>query len=494
MLGVSIVIVSLLWIITRHSTSAHVRQFLLLTASYVFYAMWAQRLLAVLIFSSLMNFALAGYLRRRPTARRVWLGVSANLALLSLFKYLPPLSAFASVRGAAPWLAQIVLPLGLSFWTFQAISHLLDIYHDEDATPSLLEFCLYMAFWPTVVAGPICRLPDMLPQFRKPLVASRDAIGRGVQGILTGLGMMALSQLLSSGIAPGQGVDGGFSVPAQRLGGFDVWCLASAYGFQLFFNFAGYSHIAIGTAELFDIRLPENFNRPYLSVTPSEFWTRWHMSLSYWIRDYLFFPLATMRASTLWRNLSLVLTMFLFGLWHRGSVLFGLWGIYHGMLLVAHRLIQPLLTRWNFDRYGRLLTPVSWLVTFLAVTLGWILFRAETSTQAFEMFHAIISPGRYHHPSLSPNFYYFTALTLAGYFTVVATAAALDRLTARFAVRDRDARAGFTARSLGGTAVMELVCDRWIWIGPVAAVLALYAACVIHFQGPVVGPMLYQVF
>ena len=159
--------------------------------------------------------------------------------------------------------------------------------------PSLLEFCLYMAFWPTVLSGPICRLPSMLPQFRQLSPFSWDDLSAGSLRFIQGVIMkFVLAQILVSGWLPGEGIAAGFDQMKGGWGGVDVWLLGIGFGFLLFFDFAGYSHMVIGAARIFGIRLPENFDRPFLSTTPSIFWTRWHMSLSFWIRDYVFNPLA----------------------------------------------------------------------------------------------------------------------------------------------------------------------------------------------------------
>ena len=170
---------------------------------------------------------------------------------------------------------------------------------------------------------------------------NRDDLQTGVRRIAIGILMAVFAGVMSGGLYAGAGVDADFRSrvfrvnAARRLSGIDVWFLIIGYGFQLYFSFCGFRHIVIGAARLFGIQLHENFNRPYLSTTPSEFWTRWHMSLSFWIRDFLFLPLATMRREVWWRNLSLVIAMFVFGLWHKGSFLLMMWGTYHGILLVA---------------------------------------------------------------------------------------------------------------------------------------------------------------
>ncbi len=483
----------LLRLLVGLAKSVRLREALFLIASYLFYLSWGPWFLAVLVFSSLVNYALGSYLRQRITLARLWLGIAFNLLLLGAFKYLPLVGGVSVDHPAVARLSHIILPVGMSFWTFQAISYLLDLYREEELNPSLLEFCLYMAFWPTVLSGPICRLPNMLPQFRQPVAVSWNDIGKGTQRILIGIFMMALSQIMAGGLSRGQGVDAGFGQAAGLLGGIDVWLLAIGYGFQLFFNFAGYSHTVIGAAELFSVHLQENFSRPYLSTTPSVFWTRWHMSLSFWIRDYVFFPLATMRREIWWRNLSLVIAMFVFGLWHQGSVLFMLWGIYHGLLLVAHRQWQRLQLHWNI-RWSRYLSaPLSWLVTFAAVSLGWIFFRAESMEQAAIMFRTVLSPAGYSHFALPLNFYRLTSIAMAGYFAAVGIAAFLD---GQAPLEQSEAGVGgeMGSRRAPSGVLALLARERWVWVLPIAVVLWLYVLLILHPQGPLVGPMMYQVF
>jgi len=326
-----VLVATLLWVVAWTRRSSNARHSLLLLGSYMFYASWGIGFLAVLVASSLLNYACGLALRRKPMLVRLWVGVGLNVLLLGLFKYLPP--ALSSGSG---FLGHIVMPVGMSFWTFQGLSHLFDLYREEELDPSLLEFCLYMAFWPTVLAGPVCRLPNMLPQFRRAPVWDRDDISTGFSRIALGVFMkMVLAQLLGAGLTRGAGVAAGFDQTRGGWGALDVWLLAVGFGFQLFFDFAGYSHIVIGIARVFGIRLEENFDRPYLSLTPSVFWTRWHMSLSFWIRDYVFLPLAAMRREVWWPYVVFVLSMTLFGLWHAAKLTFILWGVYHGLLLVV---------------------------------------------------------------------------------------------------------------------------------------------------------------
>jgi hypothetical protein len=281
-----------------------------------------------------------------------------------------------------------------------------------------------------------------------------------------------------------------------------------AYGFQLYFSFCGWTHIMIGAARLFGLQLHENFNRPYLSTTISVFWTRWHMSLSFWIRDFLFLPLATIRRQVWWRNLSLVIAMFVFGVWHitpaqKGNVLLLLWGTYHGVLLVLHRQWQELRKRLGFEWSGSLQTAISWLFTFNAVLVGYIFFRAESLHQAFSMLKALASFRGYLHPTLDRSFCVMTLAAAVGYFAVLAGDALLDRISeaASRAIRDR---AETASSNFAGTSVNfatlparflnAFARERWVWIAPIVLVLALYLSVIFHPGHTDTGPAMYALF
>jgi alginate O-acetyltransferase complex protein AlgI len=418
-----VILLGLAWPLRRPKA----RQILFLLASYVFYASWGWSFLVILLVSSFLNYGVGNLLRRKPTLGRLWLGVSLNLLILGIFKYLPPLGQSSVFNSSTlGFLNGLVMPVGISFWTFQALSYLFDLYREEELDPTAVEFCLYLSFWPTVLSGPVCRLPEMLPQFRNPTAPRWEDISEGTRRILTGLFMkLVLAQVLLSGLNPGEGVAAGFDQTNSGWGGLDVWLLAIGYGFQLFFDFAGYSHIVIGTALVFGIRVPENFDRPYFSTTPSIFWTRWHMSLSFWIRDYVFMPLATLRRAAWWRHAALVLAMMLFGLWHGATWLFLLWGVYHGLLLVGHRQLQSIQRRWKLKIPDIVTTPIAWGVTFALVSLGWILFRGHDMQQVLAMLGAVFSPHTYLHGALRPNFYVVTSLIIGGYFAYHFVAALL---------------------------------------------------------------------
>jgi D-alanyl-lipoteichoic acid acyltransferase DltB (MBOAT superfamily) len=355
-------------------------------------------------------------------------------------------------------------------------------FRGENMDPSLVEFALYMAFFPVVISGPICRMPQMLPQFRSEKRTSWHEIGDGVSRIATGILMMQLAKLLAQGILAGDGIISGFD-HLTRWTGPDVWCLAFGYGLQLFFDFAGYSHIAIGAAKALGFTVPENFARPFQSTTPSVFWTRWHMSLSFWIRDYVFLPFAMLRRELWWQNLGLVLAMVIFGVWHNATLLFVLWGCYHGVLLVAHRLIQDLEIRLDWIPNERLWTPVSWLATMAAVSLGWIAFRAGTLGQAKQMLAAVVSPSTYGSHVISGSLYLLVLGLAAGYAIVLL---ASDMLPADVSGAAGSAQpAGILARAARW---------RWFWLPPIYALLLLFISIITTGQGGSAAQLMYRRF
>lgn len=437
-----VIVIPIFWLAIRCFQAARSRQTLLLFISYVLYASWSLGFLGLLVSSSLVNYFLGRWLRARKTAGRLWLGILANVVLLGTFKYVPELLPLLSHTRVAPTLAHMFLPIGISFWTFQALSYLLDTYRGDELEPSLMEFLLYMAFWPTVLSGPICRLSSLLPQFRSTENSTLKDACCGLDRICIGLFMVALGEILANGLHADQGLDYAFRISARNLSGADVWCLVFGYGFELFFNFAGYSHIVIGVARLFGFELAENFDRPYLSTTPSEFWTRWHMSLSFWIRDYMFLPLVMLNRSKLWRNGALVISMLIFGLWHRGTFLLALWGSYHGILLVLHRQWRELKQRLQWDFSGQLPSLFSWFVTIASVCLGWIFFRSESLMQALAMLHSLTEWSSYLTLTLPHSLYLLVLVLPLGYLATIEIARLIgDRfqgiripLEARFAL------------------------------------------------------------
>jgi alginate O-acetyltransferase complex protein AlgI len=461
--------------------SPKLRQFLLLIASYVLYGSWGLWFAAILLASTLVNFGLGKWVRQRSSRLALPFGIVFNLLLLGSFKYLPQIAASSS---SLQGFSRIALPLGISFWTFQAMSYLFDChYRGESLDPSFFEFALYMAFFPVVISGPICRMPNMLPQFRSEKVTSWKDIGDGLSRIAIGILMMQLAKLLGQGILAGDGIVSGFD-HLNHWTGPDVWCLAFGYGLQLFFDFAGYSHIAIGTAKALGFTVPENFARPFQSTTPSIFWTRWHMSLSFWIRDYVFLPFAMLRRELWWQNLGLILSMVLFGVWHKATLLFVIWGCYHGVLLVAHRQIQELEIRFDWLPNERFWTPISWLVTMAAVSLGWVFFRAGSVGQANQMLAAVLSPLSYGSHLISGSLYLLVLGLAAGYAVVTLTS---DIMASHI---DTAATAGAAPPG-----ILAIVARwRWLWLPPIYALLLLFVSVITAGQAGNAAQLMYRRF
>lgn len=476
-----------MWVVAMRLRSASAHQRLYLITSLLFYYSWAGWLIVFLLFSALMNYALGQWLKRNITSQRLWTAVGVNLVFLGIFKYLPLLGLAPAAGSTLSILRRMVFPIGISFWTFQALSYLFELYREEDLDPTPVEFCLYMSFWATVLQGPICRMSSMLPQFRQSWAVKADDLNIGLRRLCTGILMSGLALVMSGGLRAGAGLDAAFDRASAHIGGLDVWCLLLGYAFQLYFSFCGFSHIVIGAARLFGIRLHENFDLPYLSTTPAIFWTRWHMSLSFWIRDFVFLPLATVRREVWWRNLSLVISFFVFGLWHGGSWLYMMWGVYHGTVLVLHRQWQELRKRTGLEWSGAVPTLISWGLTFTAVLVGYIFFRSETVPQAFGMLRAVVSPHTYHHLTLDRSLYLMTFLAAAGYFAVVAGSALLDRL-GEFA-RRHDAPPTWWRVWLGA-----LLNERWVWITPLVLVLTLYLSVIFQPGKAETGPVMYGLF
>ena len=467
-------------VILAKSRSRRVRQSVLLLASYVLYLTWVPWFAAVLLTSTVMNFIFGRWLRRKPSGSILAAGILFNLTLLAVFKYLPEVAVslpFASLQS----FAHFALPLGISFWTFQAMSYLFDLYRGEELDPSFFEFALYLVFFPVTISGPICRMPDMLPQFRSDEPTAWSGITRGFTRIATGLFMMQLAKLMGQGILGGDGITGGFD-RVMRWSGADVWCLALGFGLQLFLDFAGYSHIAIGAAQALGISVPENFARPFQSTNPSIFWTRWHMSLSFWIRDYVFLPLAMLRREVWWRNLALVMAMVLFGLWHRASWLFLMWGGYHGVLLVGHRQVQQIQRRFNREPPAVFWTPLSWVVTMLLVNLGWIFFRANSWLQAHQMLTALVSPKTYFSHFLSNSLYVLVGTIAMGYGVALVIIDAIER----YSVSDQ---------TVPPTGFMSFAARwRWYWMPPLYALGLLFLLIVTLTHGASTAQLMYNKF
>lgn len=375
------------------------RRVMLLVASYVFYGWWDWRFLGLILFTTCLDYVLAQRIHASAddaVRRRLLLAsVITNLTVLGFFKYfnffVDTAAAFIDAMGldtSLPTL-QIILPVGISFFVFQSMSYVIDVYRrDEAPSPSFVLYALYVAYFPQLVAGPISRVGDLLPQLAAPARVTVERVHVGLFLILLGL---TKKVLVADMLSPE--VDRIFADPEAASTG-ELLRGAYLFAFQIYCDFSGYSDIARGVSELFGVRLMINFNQPYLSRSITEFWRRWHISLSSWLRDYLYIPLGGNRhgAARTYRNL--VLTMLIGGLWHGASWTFVVWGGWHGMLLAAERLLG--IGKEAAAHVGRtwrsaLATAGATMVTFHLATFGWIFFRADDFSTAFAYFAGFLA-------------------------------------------------------------------------------------------------------
>jgi D-alanyl-lipoteichoic acid acyltransferase DltB (MBOAT superfamily) len=370
----------------------------LLVASYFFYGCWDWRFLTLLFATTVIDFWVAKkiFASTDPRIRKriLLLSIGANLGVLGFFKYCNFFVANAhallqtlGLQASLPTLS-IILPVGVSFYTFQSMSYTIDVYRGVTAPARRFwDFALYVAYFPQLVAGPISRKADLLPQLVSPARMTLDRINVGLMLILLGL---AKKVLIADMLAPE--VDRLFSNPGHMSSGL---LLKGAYyfTFQIYCDFSGYSDIARGVSELFGVRLCINFNQPYLSQSITEFWRRWHMSLSFWLRDYLYIPLGGNRHGETATYRNLMLTMLIGGLWHGANWTFVAWGGLHGTYLAVERVFgigrgEPAVPRnpwWGWTKRG-----ARTLLTFHLAVLAWIFFRAPNFTVAFEYIVGIL--------------------------------------------------------------------------------------------------------
>ena len=363
----------------------------ILLGSYLFYGWWRLDFLALFIAVTLVNYVIglkisdALRLSASTLAKR-WLGfgVAGNLATLAYFKYAnfgaDTVNAAMTSLGSDPWLVtHVILPIGISFYIFQAISYLIDVYReDTPATTSLIQFAAFISLFPQLIAGPVLRYKDVAHQFAQ-REHSGAMFGAGCQRFVIGFFKKVV---IADSLAPI--VDAGFAGGALSTG--DAWLSVFAYTAQLYFDFSGYADMAIGLGLMMGFKFVENFNQPYISQSITEFWRRWHISLSNWLRDYLYISLGGNRAGTFNTYRNLFLTMLLGGLWHGANWTFVVWGAWHGTLLAIEKAIG---VDANHSRFK----PVQWALTLFLVMLGWVVFRSDSLTVASTVYSAMFSFG-----------------------------------------------------------------------------------------------------
>jgi alginate O-acetyltransferase complex protein AlgI len=419
-------VVTLYW-----SLPYRARLILIFLASLLFYGFWKIEFIPVLLISVIVDWWIAQKMIKANPKGKFYLllaSLSTNLGLLFYFKYLiffvNNSINIANIFGANidPFLFKIILPLGISFYTFQTISYTVDVYRGFiKPEKNFILFACFVTFFPQLVAGPILRAKEVIPQFFNRPKFSIDYILVGIRLVLYGL---FLKVVLADNLSIL--VDSGFNIDVKYISAIDTWTLAFLFGFQIYFDFSAYSFIAIGSARMIGIIFPNNFNYPYIAISPKDFWQRWHISLSSWIRDYLYLPLN--KAKVFDRSegglakihkikgsyKSLFITMGIMGLWHGANWTFLVWGIYHAMVISIFRFAE--FKHINFSKWVKSIIGISF--TLPIMMMSWIPFRANSVSDAFNMWLKIFDPLAYTWLGMRENIYIVTFLTLIGFFTV----------------------------------------------------------------------------
>jgi D-alanyl-lipoteichoic acid acyltransferase DltB (MBOAT superfamily) len=369
---------------------------MLLVASYIFYGYWDYRFLSLIFISTVVDYFVALRIadsnETKIRKRLLLLSIGTNLGFLGFFKYYNFFSnEFASMLSSLGMdvslpVLNIILPVGISFYTFQTLSYTIDTYRRKvDPTDKFLDFALYVSFFPQLVAGPIERASHLLPQILQVRKLQGSAFSEGLFLVASGLFKKIV---IADNMAPI--VNTIFSKPTSELTGFEVLVGLYAFAFQIYGDFSGYSSIAKGIARWMGFELMWNFRNPYFATSPSDFWSRWHISLSTWIRDYIYIPLGGGRLGNFLTFRNLVLTMFLGGLWHGAGWTFIVWGLFHGAILVVYHAIEATKGKDYFTNSSSLGKHVLFVVVLFHLTcISWLLFRAESMQQVSDMLYLL---------------------------------------------------------------------------------------------------------
>ncbi len=372
------------FLLYRHNSTAS--KIWLISASLFFYSYWNPVYLLLISSSIIINFAIGLLLsdfssrKKSETTRKVILiaGITLNLGLLGYYKYLDFfISNINWLTGKDFLLVDLVLPLAISFFTFQQIAYLVDCYIKKTAERNFINYCLFVSFFPQLIAGPIVHHKEMMPQFsaQSDHLPNWDNVVKGIFIFCIGLFKKVIIADNFSSWA-----NAGFDAHTQ-LGFFEAWSASLSYSFQLYYDFSGYTDMAIGAALIFSIRLPINFNSPYKALSIQDFWQRWHMTLSRWLRDYLYIPLGGNRRSEHRVTINLLITFLLGGLWHGAGWTFIIWGALHGAALVIHR-------KWQKNSL-KIPSTLSWLMTFMFINATWVFFRADSASSAVDILYSM---------------------------------------------------------------------------------------------------------
>ena len=415
-------VVGLYWLLSNKP-----RQLLLFSSSLIFYGFWRYEYTLLMLISAVNDYFISLLIHKTEDKRKRKLllifSLCVNLGLLFYFKYLiffaENATSLINLLGfnlEQPSFS-IILPLGISFYTFQTISYTVDVYRGFiKPEKNFVLYGSYVTFFPQLVAGPILRAQEVIYQLKKRIKFQISFISDGIIRILFGL---FLKVVITDNIAPI--VDQIYSVPVSGLSAIDVWTKAFLFGFQIYFDFSAYSHIAIGAAKLMGISFPENFNYPYLAVSFKSFWKRWHISLSSWIRDYLYLPIlgvkvmdkstggiSTETPTASNANRALFLTWAIMGLWHGASWAFVFWGVYHATLIFIERQVSKMTNKIT----GKIKSIIGWGITLPLAMLSWLPFRENNLSDVFIMFKKLFILNGFFSRSFSENTYLIVALLL----------------------------------------------------------------------------------
>ena len=369
------------------------RKLLLVVASMVFYAWFSFGFAALLVVSMGFNYLLAEWIGRKSGSHRHWpvaiAGICANLILLFHFKYSNMFKeSLGSLFGVSFEIAPIVLPLAISFYTFTQIGYVIDVAKKPSLRCGFVDYCLFVVFFPHLIAGPVVRHSEIVPQY-----ADRDL--RPDWGCLaTGTAIFLVGLYKKTLLADPVGVhaDWIFNHVAKGDGltWFSAWIGSIAYGLQIYFDFSGYSDMAIGLAVMFAIRFPINFDSPYKALSISDFWKRWHMSLTRFFRDYLYIPLGGNRGGFWIQARNILLVFLISGLWHGAGWTFVIWGALHGFYLAIHLSWKSMMRWLGWKPSGYVWTTFAWFLTMAAVMIAWVFFRSHDVASALRMSHAML--------------------------------------------------------------------------------------------------------
>jgi D-alanyl-lipoteichoic acid acyltransferase DltB (MBOAT superfamily) len=358
-------------------------------ASFAFYAVWDWRFLPLLLGSILGNYLIGLRILGASRGAKAWLvaGIAANLILLGIFKYAGFFATTgATLLGTAKPDLGIVLPLGISFYTFTQIAFLVDATRGQVKSRRADSYALFVSYFPHLIAGPILHHGEMIPQFER-----KDAFRFDWENIAVGLTIFAIGLfkkvVLADSLAPLANPIFDAAAGGSAVSTGSAWLAALAYTLQLYFDFSGYSDMAIGASRMIGVRLPLNFNSPYKATSAIDFWRRWHMTLSRFLRDYLYFPLGGNRRGPARRYVNLMLVMLLGGLWHGAGWTFVIWGGLHGLYLVINHLWRGAV---GVDRMPRIAGQA---ITFLAVLFAWVMFRSANVDAAFSLWASMLGQG-----------------------------------------------------------------------------------------------------